>query len=200
MTDLDRLKYETLLRQLERMRGMQYAYHRKFFALLLVSTLAAGACLVVSRGPALVFLCFGLVSTGVSAAFLLHFCDFARIHARALEERINRLAGEHLLVASQLEADYFYPLDGSRFSPAIVFSGRFFDLYTAHFCILWALMIGAAGFQIRQGVSPRAFAILAGIWGLWTLANLGFVLAWFRGAAGRRMAQTLRERLGTPCG
>jgi hypothetical protein len=61
-------------------------------------------------------------------------------------------------------------------------------------------MIGAAGFQIWQGVSPRAFAWLAGAWALWTLANLGFVLLWFRGAAGRRMAETLEERLGTPCG
>ena len=41
--DRTRLEYDALTRQLERMRAMQYAYNRKFFALLLVSTLAAAA-------------------------------------------------------------------------------------------------------------------------------------------------------------
>ncbi|MEN9778727.1 MAG: hypothetical protein RJB04_2482, partial [Verrucomicrobiota bacterium] len=39
--DRIRLEYDALTRQLERMRAMQYAYNRKFFALLLVSTLVA---------------------------------------------------------------------------------------------------------------------------------------------------------------
>ena len=81
-----RLEYDSLTRQLERMRAMQYAYNRKFFALLLVSTLVAGGLILWDHWKGWLVVCFGLVSTGVTASFLLHFCDVARVHARRLKE------------------------------------------------------------------------------------------------------------------
>lgn len=193
MTEIDRLKYDTLTRQLERMRAMQYAYHRKFFALLLVSSLVAGLCLAFPTRWTLVLVCFGVVTTGVTAAFFLHFCDFARIHARALEGRLNQLLGERLLIASQLEAEYFYPHEEPRFAPELAWPQRFFAFYTGHFCALWAALVGYAGWQLWFRSSFPDFWILAFAWIVWTVLNLVFVVTWFQGAAERKMAQQLRD-------
>ena len=193
MTEIDRLKYDTLTRQLERMRAMQYAYHRKFFGLLLVSSLVAGLCLAFPSRWTLLLVCFGVVTTGVTAAFFLHFCDFARIHARALEGRLNQLLGERLLIASQLEAEYFYPHEEPRFAPELAWPRRFFAFYTGHFCALWAALVGYAGWQLwRESFFPE-FWILAFAWIVWTTVNLVFVVTWFQGAAERKMAQQLRD-------
>lgn len=193
MIDPDRLKYDAITRELERMRAMQYSYHRKFFALLLVSTLVAGLGLMFPSGFSLTFVCFGLVTTGVTAAFLLHFCDFARTHARALEAKLNELLGERLLIAAELESDYFYPHEEPHLGAALEWPKRFFVFYTLHFCGVWALFVVFAGWQLSQGLSTGPFLLLTSVWLVWTTLNLLFVYGWFRGEAVRKMAQRLRE-------
>ena len=198
MSDCDRLKYDALTRQLERMRAMQYAYHRKFFTLLLVSSLGAGIALAVPTILSQVLACFGLVTTGVTAAFLLHFADFARTHARALEGRLNRLLEERVLIAADLEGEYFYPHGQPRPARfAVEWPSTFFSFYTLHFCGLWTLVILVAGFRLWNGTSPGLFAGLALLFALWTGANGIFLIQWFRGAALRRMEEQLRDAYGS---
>ncbi|MBX3733394.1 MAG: hypothetical protein KF791_12455 [Verrucomicrobiae bacterium] len=193
MHEVDRLKYDALTRQLERMRAMQYAYHRKFFTLLLVSTLLGGFLLFLRTTAAHTLLVAGLISTGVSASFLLHFADFARTHARALEQRINRLLGERLLIASDLEAEYFYPHDAPRPpAPRAGWPSTFFNAYTLHFCLLWAAGIVLAGYRLWEALIPRDFLGIVAILLLWAALNAVYLRHWFRGAALHRMNQQLR--------
>ncbi|MFM7101123.1 MAG: hypothetical protein ACKO3N_08120 [Verrucomicrobiota bacterium] len=199
MTDADRLRYDALTRQLERMRAMQYAYNRKFFTLLLVSTAGLLWAFHVPTPASLVAVCFGLVTAGVTASFFLHFCDFARVHARALERRLNRLLGERVLVASELEADYFYPHEARKFSGWV--PGRrltFFSFFTLHFCGVWGLATAAAGWRLHQLLAPATFQFLATLYLLWALANAAFLGRWFIPAtAERRLARALREAYET---
>lgn len=197
MSDADRLQFDVLTRQLERMRAMQYAYHRKFFTLLLISTLVAAFCLAFPSRFTLAFVCFGLVTTGVSAAFLLHFCDFARTHARALETRLNQLMGERVLIASELESEYFYPHEQPRFQPILAWPTRFFDFYTLHFCAAWGLMTAYALWRLFVGLTPGVFLMFLFGWMTWASINGLYVMIWFRGAAERRMAKTLRTAYGS---
>lgn len=81
----ERLIYDAALRQLERMRSMQYAYHQKFFQWILL-TLVLILFLVFLPGHAGFYvLPFLVVTCGMQAAFYLHFCDFARTPSRHLE-------------------------------------------------------------------------------------------------------------------
>lgn len=197
MNDLDRLKYDALSRQLGRMRAMQYAYHRKFFALMLLSLVAIAAAFTWPTPAALAMLAFGLVTAGVTASFFLHFCDFARTHARALEGRINALLGESLLNAADLEADFFYPHETVRlsgFTPSR--PGTFFSFFTLHYSAVWIAAALAALWQLASHCSAACTALLLVVYGSWAALNVGFLRAWFLGDAERRMAATLRERLG----
>lgn len=197
MTDLDRLKYDALTRQLERMRAMQYAYHRKFFTLLFLSVVGIVLAYWWRSAMALVLLAFGLVTAGVTASFFLHFCDFARTHARALEAKLNQLLGEPLLNAAELEADYFYPHGQRRisgFTPAR--PDTFFSFFTLHFSVVWTVAALVALWSLAPVYSGGGYVLLLVCFLAWTALNVGFLVYWFQGDAERRLAARLRERLG----
>jgi hypothetical protein len=200
MNESDRWKYDALTRQLERMRAMQYAYFNKFFTLLLVSGALIVAGLLQSHTLAWLLVSFLVITTGVQASFYLHFTDFARVHARALEERINRLLGERLLLGSELEREYFYPLETpklSGFSPAA--SGTFFSFFTLHYCALWGLVLVWCWLRLHRALPAGEFVIYLAVFGGWTLVNAGWLLNYFqRGAAERKIAAMLREAYGEP--
>ena len=82
MTDRDHCLYDAWASQLERIRAMQYAYNRKFLVFLLVSSAAVACVFHLGSLPLLVLVGPGLVTTGMTASFFLHQCDFARVHAR----------------------------------------------------------------------------------------------------------------------
>lgn len=195
--DLDRLRYDALSTQLGRMRAMQYAYHRKFFGLQLLSFAGIVAAFAWPSKAGMTALAFGLVTAGVTASFFLHFCDFARTHAKALEEKLNRMLGEPLLNAAELEADFFYPHQARRlsgFTPSR--PDTFFSFFTLHWSVVW---VGAALLALRwlaTACSGGRFLLFLLVYGAWAAFNVRFLLGWFRGGAEARMTATLRERLG----
>jgi hypothetical protein len=198
MTEADRMKYDALTRQLERMRAMQYAYNRKFFTLLVLSSAGVIWALRDNSVIALVLIPVGLVTTGVTSSFFLYHCDFARIHARALEARINRLLGSRMLVASELEAEYFYPHAARKLS-GLIWGTKWtpFSWFTFHFSMVWMAASGWAIWQLWAllGVST-ALGITLGI-GVWTGFNVLMLDQWFGAAAGeKRMAEQLVAAYG----
>lgn len=188
---------EATMQQLGRMRAMQYAYHRKFFTWMTLVFVLLVVLVVFGGDRGLCLVPFVVVTAGVQAAFFLHFCDFARVHAQALEEKINALLGTRVLMGAELEADYFYPLPAARiagFTPSDPWS--FFSAYTLHWCVLWAAaFVGSLWAILAREGSPDHWAV-AGLAVVWGAINGGYV-AWYflRGKATRRMAAQLRERL-----
>lgn len=198
MTETDRMKYDALTRQLERMRAMQYAYNRKFFTLLAISSVGVIWALRDNSVMSLILVPLGLVTTGVTSSFFLYNCDFARVHARALEARINRLLGWRLLVASELEAEYFYPHEARKLS-GLIWSAKWtpFSWFTFHFCLVW---MGASGWSIWQLWAwlgaPMALWISLGIVA-WAAVNVMMLDRWFGEAVGeKRMAEQLEAAYG----
>lgn len=193
-----RLEYDALTRQLERMRAMQYAYNRKFFALLLVSTLVSLGLLLWDYWLTGWVVSFGLVTTGFTASFFLHFCDFARVHARALETRINALLGSRALIASELEADYFYPhaspkLSGFSFDRPM----SFFSVYTLHFCGVWGGFVVWSAIKVNRYFSDSVLVGGAVLWVIWTCMHVAYLHWWFGDSeAETRMARRLAENYG----
>ena len=198
--DRIRLEYDALTRQLERMRAMQYAYNRKFFALLLVSTLVAGGLILWDRWMGLLVVCFGLVTTGVTASFFLHFCDFARVHARAVEARINVLLGRRVLIASELEADYFYPHASTKFSGfSFERPWTFFSVYTLHFTAVWGGMVLLSAWRLKDEMDGGVWGLGLVIWSLWSGVQGLYLKWWFMDSgAEARMGRQLAEAYGLP--
>ncbi|MDX6766385.1 MAG: hypothetical protein SFU85_06305 [Candidatus Methylacidiphilales bacterium] len=189
----ERLEGEVALRQLERMRSMQYAYHQKFFSWITLVFVLLAALWVFGGSAGLWLMPFVVVTAGVQAAFYLHFCDFARVHAAAFERRINGLLGERVLRGSELESDYFYPLPAPKvagFVPSRPFS--FFSVYTLHWCVLWAGVFTVSLYRLWAGQPGPWTRVVVGVALVWAVANAGYV-AWFflRGDSVRRMARSL---------
>jgi hypothetical protein len=174
------LEYDALSRQLERMRHMQYAYFAKFFQWIMIT---AGVLLALFLQPfslghkALPFL---VLTAGMQASFYLHFVDFARTHAAALEKRLNTLLGRPVLLGSHIEDLYFYPINAGKFSGFLpTHPLRFFSIYTTHWCGVWAFLYAAGVMRAWEDLGTyRTFYLV--LLGTWTLGNVCY-LAWFFG-------------------
>ena len=192
MTDVDRLRYDAWTRQLERMRAMQYAYNRKFFVLLTLSTAGVVWAMRDGSAVALAMVGPGLVTTGMTASFFLHQCDFARTHARALERWINGLLGQRVLIASEMEAEYFYPHAAPKLSGVVWGHWTLFTTFTLHFCGVWtAATVWALWRLWAVWFDETWWAYAIGL-GLWAGLNVAVLHRWFGNAAAeRRMEEQL---------
>jgi len=164
--------------QLRRMREMQYAYHKKFFHSLYLFLVLVIGCLLWDSPVSLALVPLLVITAGTQSCFYLHFVDFARIHARFVEGHLNKALGKGMLVGSEIEDLYFYPIDAPKiggFVPSTPL--RFFSFFTFHWVVLWLGLAAFALWRLLPTMGPCGEHYL-GILGLW--ATLNFIyLAWF---------------------
>lgn len=175
----EQLIYDATVRQLERMRAMQCSYHNKFFNWIIIIFVTFLLLLILPSKTGLLILPFFVVTAGMQASFYLHFCDFARTHSKHLETKINEMLGLQVLVGNELEERYFYPQNSARLGGIILEApNRFFNVYTAHWLILWlgGFIAGLVTAYLSQTILfffIYAFAAL-------TWAGLNFIyLMWY---------------------
>ena len=171
-------RIQAWMEQLRRMREMQYAYHRKFFHGLYFFLVLVIACLLWDSPLSLALVPLLVITAGTQSCFYLHFVDFARLHARHLESRLNKALGKGTLVGSGIEDLYFYPIDTPKiggFVPSTPL--RFFSFFTLHWVILWLGLAGFALWRLLPAMGPCGwdYLVLVALCG-----GLNVVyLAWF---------------------
>ena len=171
-------KIDLWMDQLRRMREMQYAYHKKFFHGLYFFLVLVIGCLLWDSPVSLALVPLLVITAGTQSCFYLHFVDFARIHARFVEGRLNKALGKGTLVGSEIEDLYFYPIDAPKvggFVPSTPL--RFFSFFTFHWVVLW---LGLAAFALwrllpMMGPCGKHYLILIALWGGLNL----IYLVWF---------------------
>jgi len=174
------LKIQAWMEQLRRMREMQYAYHKKFFHGLYFFLVLVIACLLWDSPISLALVPPLVITAGTQSCFYLHFVDFARIHARFVEGRLNKALGKGTLVGSEIEDLYFYPIDTPKIGGFVPTAPlRFFSFFTLHWVMLW---LGLAAFALwrllpMMGPCGRHYLQLLAAWGGLHLAYL----AWYFG-------------------
>ena len=162
------------------MREMQYAYHRKFFQGLYFFLGLVVVCLLWDSPLSLALVPFLVVTAGTQSCFYLHFVDFARLHARHVEAKLNRALGNGTLVGSEIEDLYFYPLEAPKiggFVPSAPL--RFFSFFTLHWVFLWLGLAGYALWQLLPAMGPWGLPYLAVLLA-WSGLHLAY-LVWFFG-------------------
>jgi len=186
------LKIQAWMEQLRRMREMQYAYHRKFFHGLYLFLVLVVGCLLWDNAPSLALVPLLVITAGTQSCFYLHFVDFARLHARFVEGRLNKILGKSTLVGSEIEDIYFYPIDAPKIGGIVPSMPlRFFSFFTLHWVALW---LGLAAFALwrllpMMGPCGQHYLGLLGLWG-----GLNFLyLVWFFGS--RNAAKQIQSRL-----
>jgi len=189
----EELKIQAWMEQLRRMREMQYAYHKKFFHGLYFFLALVLACLFWDSPVSLALVPFLVITAGTQSCFYLHFVDFARLHARHLETRLNKALGKGTLVGSEIEDAYFYPIYAPKiggFVPSTPF--RFFSFFTLHWVILWLGLAAFGLWRLLPAMGPCGwdYLVLVALWG-----GLNVIyLAWF--FSQRSDFQRTQERLG----
>ena len=188
----EELKIQAWMEQLRRMREMQYAYHKKFFHGLYFFLVLVIACLLWDSPLSLALVPFLVITAGTQSCFYLHFVDFARLHARHLEKRLNKALGKGTLVGSEIEDVYFYAIDAPKiggFVPSAPLG--FFSFFTLHWILLWLGLAGFALWRLLPAMGPcgRGYLVLVALWGALNFAYL----AWFFGK--KRFILKLQEQL-----
>ena len=186
------LQIQAWMEQLRRMRKMQYAYHEKFFHGLYFFLVLVLACLFLDSPLSLALVPLLVITAGTQSCFYLHFVDFARLHARHLETKLNKALGKDTFMGSEIEDAYFYPIDAPKiggFVPSTPF--RFFSFFTLHWVLLWLGLAGFALWRLFPTMGPCGwdFLVLLAVWG-----GLNFAyLAWFFGK--RNSIEETKSRL-----
>ena len=96
------------------------------------------ACLFLDSPLSLALVPLLVITAGTQSCFYLHFVDFARLHARHLETKLNKALGKDTFMGSEIEDAYFYPIDAPKiggFAPSTPL--RFFSFFTLHWILLW---------------------------------------------------------------
>ena len=155
------------MEQLRRMREMQYAYHKKFFHGLYFFLILAIACLLWDSPLSLALVPLLVITAGTQSCFYLHFVDFARRHARHLENQLNRVLGPGTLLGSEIEDLYFYPLEAPKlggFTPSAPL--RFFSFFTFHWVVLWLGLAAFALWRLLPAMGPcgRDYLLVLAAW------------------------------------
>ena len=186
--------------QLERMRGMNAAYHRRFFAdvrftvLVIGGLFAAGA--LGDRRASLLFLLIPAAALigACQTAFDAYYLIFSRHYAASLERFINTRLGEEVLVAHRMEEAYMFPLGGAKMVTLAPGKGfTWFGFMTAFYTV-----IGAASYAVGlwlgiDALGPGPLRVLYLVFlGALTLSALATGGWWFVAGAGeRRLARVL---------
>lgn len=191
--------------QLRRMRGMTALYHRQFFSdirftvTILLAVFATG---LLGAEPMFMAAAPVALLGGAQTAFDASYLIFARHYASRLETRLNASAGEELLVASQLEDAYLFPLDRRKVVTIAAGDGfSWFGFMTLLYTVLGisafvaGVVASAANATDAVGTSWMTAYFVA--LGALTAATIAVGWWWFWGGEGeRRLRQVLDRAFG----
>lgn len=188
--------------QLARMRGMNAAYHRRFFSdiryttVLILAVFAAGYAIdrrLLLAVPVLALM--GAVQTAFDASYLI----FSRHYSSRLEQLINRKIGSEVLVAHRMEDVYLFPLDRRKIVTLAIGAGGFtwFGFVTAFYTVIGigAYVAGVAGALpvIGNELGVNAGTIyLIGLASV-TVATVAVGIWWFPGGEGERRLRAVLD-------
>ena len=188
------------------MRGMNAAYHHRFFSDIRYTTLVSLALFTVgfSIDPRL-FLAIPVIALmgACQTAFDAYYLIFTRHYATRLETFINAELGRDILVAHRMEDAYLFPLDRPKLVTLVVGSGfSWFGFMTALYSLV-GVATYAIGLLLSVDVIGREVGIRAGgayLIGLALITTAAAVVGvwWFPGGEGERRLQEALESAFAP--
>ena len=186
--------------QLGRMRGMTRYYHQRFFSDIRTATLLSTALLVIGfwEVPEAFLLVpvvalIGACATAFDASYLI----FSRHYATRLEDLLNDAVEDQVLVASELEETYLFPLDVPKIV-TVPLDGSF--TWFGFMTLLYTL-IGAVTFAFGLALGLSTLTDHGGGWTVAYLVALGSITIaaltvgawWFVGGEGERRLRTVLD-------
>ena len=182
--------------QLSRMRSMNRYYHDQFLidvrVLFVLNTIFI--FLSLSNLNALYLLPLISLFGSVILSFHAYFLIFSRQYTQFIEERINTEFDEDILIAHQLENEYFFPINQKKIVVAVLNKGfTWFSFVTLFITFYGVSTFAWSIYQIinnEMNINFVYFILLV------TLVTLSVGFWWFLSGTGEKRLERIFKKYG----
>ena len=182
--------------QLSRMRSMNRYYHDQFLIDVRVLFVLNTIFIFLSLGNSNALYLLPLISLfgSVILSFHAYFLIFSRQYTQFIEERINTEFDEDILIAHQLENEYFFPINQKKIVVAVLNKGfTWFSFVTLFITFYGVSTFAWSIYQIinnEMNINFVYFILLV------TLVTLSVGFWWFLSGTGEKRLERIFKKYG----
>ena len=182
--------------QLSRMRSMNRYYHDQFLIDVRVLFVLNTIFIFFSLGNSNALYLLPLISLfgSVILSFHAYFLIFSRQYTQFIEERINTEFDEDILIAHELENEYFFPINQKKIVVAVLNKGfTWFSFVTLFITFYGVSTFAWSIYQIinnEMNINFVYFILLV------TLVTLSVGFWWFLSGTGEKRLERIFKKYG----
>ena len=182
--------------QLSRMRSMNRYYHDQFLIDVRVLFVFNTVFIFLSLGNSNALYLLPLISLfgSVILSFHAYFLIFSRQYTQFIEERINTEFDEDILIAHELENEYFFPINQKKIVVAVLNKGfTWFSFVTLFITFYGVSTFAWSIYQIinnEMNINFVYFILLV------TLVTLSVGFWWFLSGTGEKRLERIFKKYG----
>ena len=182
--------------QLSRMRSMNRYYHDQFLIDVRVLFVLNTIFIFLSLGNSNALYLLPLISLfgSVILSFHAYFLIFSRQYTQFIEKRINTEFDEDILIAHELENEYFFPIDQKKIVVAVLNKGfTWFSFVTLFITFYGVSTFAWSIYQIinnEMNINFVYFILLV------TLVTLSAGFWWFLSGTGEKRLERIFKKYG----
>jgi len=182
--------------QLSRMRSMNRYYHDQFLIDVRVLFVFNTIFIFLSLGNSNALYLLPLISLfgSVILSFHAYFLIFSRQYTQFIEERINTEFNEDILIAHELENEYFFPINQKKIVVAVLNKGfTWFSFVTLFITFYGVSTFAWSIYQIinnEMNINFVYFILLV------TLVTLSVGFWWFLSGTGEKRLERIFKKYG----
>lgn len=182
--------------QLSRMRSMNRYYHDQFLIDVRVLFVLNTIFIFLSLGNSNALYLLPLISLfgSVILSFHAYFLIFSRQYSQFIEKRINTEFDEDILIAHELENEYFFPINQKKIVVAVLNKGfTWFSFVTLFITFYGVSTFAWSIYQIinnEMNINFVYFILLV------TLVTLSVGFWWFLSGTGEKRLERIFKKYG----
>ena len=182
--------------QLSRMRSMNRYYHDQFLIDVRVLFVLNTIFIFLSLGSSNALYLLPLISLfgSVILSFHAYFLIFSRQYTQFIEKRINTEFDEDILIAHELENEYFFPINQKKIVVAVLNKGfTWFSFVTLFITFYGVSTFAWSIYQIinnEMNINFVYFILLV------TLVTLSVGFWWFLSGTGEKRLERIFKKYG----
>ena len=182
--------------QLSRMRSMNKYYHDQFLIDVRVLFVLSTVFIYLSLGNLNALYLIPLISLfgSVILSFHAYFLIFSRQYTQFIEKRINNEYSEDILIAHELENEYFFPINEKKIVVAVLNKGFTWFSFVTLFITVYGVSTYAWSIiqMFNEGMNIYFIYFILFI----TFITLSVGFWWFLSGTGEKRLERVFEKYG----